>query len=102
MKVVQRCIIKIMPGKMTEAMELWGKHASIAKRLGCPPMRSYRCISGGGEFLHTIIVEADWDSCSEMEAFFDKMFADPEMQVLMLKWEAALESQEIELYTPTP
>jgi hypothetical protein len=102
MKVIQRGIMKIVPGKMAEAMELMEKHTAIATRLGCPPMRSYRCLSGGGEFFHTIVGEAEWDSFAAMEAFFENMFADPEMRALMAKWEAILESHEIQFYTPLP
>jgi len=102
MKVIQRGIMKVLPGKMAEAMELMKKHNALATRLGCPPMRSYRCISGGGEFFHTIIGEAEWDSFATMEAFFDKMMVDPEMQALMAKWETILESHELEFYMPMP
>ena len=100
MKVVQRGVMKVIPGKMAEAMELNGKHMAAAHRLGCPPMRSYRCLSGRGEFFHTIIGEAEWDSLAAMEAFFDKMMADAEMRELMAKWEGVLESHEIEFYLP--
>jgi len=76
--------MKVVPGKTGEAMELWGKHTAAANRLGCPSMKSYRCISGGGEFFHTIVGESAWDSFAAMEAFFDKMFADAEMQAQAL------------------
>jgi len=79
MKVIQRGIMKIVPGKMAEAMGLMGKHTAAAKRLGCPSMRLYRCLSGGGEFFHTIVGEAEWDSMAAMESFFDKMMADPDI-----------------------
>jgi len=102
MRVVQRGIMKVVPGKMAEAMELMGRHNAAAVHLGSPPMRQYRCISGGGEFFHTIIGEADWDSFAALETFFDKMMADPEMQELMARWEGVLESHEIEFYTPVP
>ena len=101
MKVIQRGIMKIVPGKMAEAMELMEKHTAAAMRLGCPSMRSYRPLIGG-EFFHTIIGEAEWDSMAALEAFFNKMMADPEMQALMVKWDAVMESHEIELYAPMP
>jgi len=69
MKVMQRGIMKILPGKMAEAMELNEKHHAAASRLGAPPMRSYRCLSGRGEFFHTLVGEAEWDSFGEMAAF---------------------------------
>ena len=99
MKVIQRGIMKVVPGKMAEAMELWEKHMAISTRLGCPSMRSYRPMIGG-EFFHTLIGESEWDSMAAMEAFFEKMFADPEIQALMAKWEAVIESYVVEFYTP--
>lgn len=103
MKVIQRGIMKIVPGKMAEAMELNKKHFAIVSRLGMPltAMRSYRPFIGG-EYMHTLIFEVEWDSFAAMEAFFEKMLADPEMQALMPKWDAVLESHVVELNTPMP
>ena len=100
MKVIQRGIMKMVPGKMAEAMQLNQKHMAIASRYGMPSLKAYRPFSGGGEYMHTIIFESEWDSLAAMEAFYDKAFADPEMQALMAQWDALLESHEIELYTP--
>ena len=102
MRVVQRGIMKIVPGKMEEAMKLNEKHSIAATRLGAPPWKAYRSLSGQGEFFHTIIEEAEWDSFASMEAFFERMMTDPEMQELMSKWESVLESHEIEFYLPMP
>ena len=52
----------------------------------------------GGEYMHTVIFEMEWDSLAEMAAFFEKVMADLEMQALMPKWETILESHEVELY----
>jgi hypothetical protein len=101
MKVMNREIMKVLPGKMGEAMELMQKHMAAATRLGVPPGgRGYRCISGGGDYFHTVVSEMDWDSLAAMEAFHEKTLADPEMQRLYAKWEAVLESHVIEVYTP--
>ena len=99
MKIIQRGTMRILPGKMGEAMDLFQKHTTIATRLGCPSMRSYRPLIGN-EFFHTIIGEAEWDSMAAIEAFFDKMMADSEMQALMAQWETVLESHVIEFYAP--
>jgi len=99
MKIIQRGTMKIVPGKMAEAMELMAKHTAAATRLGCPSMRSYRPVIGG-EYFHTIIGEAEWDSMAAMEAFYEKMMVDPEMQELMAKWEPVMESHVIEFYAP--
>jgi hypothetical protein len=102
MKVVQRGIMNVLPGKMAEAMELLEKHLAIVSRvLGVPreklPMRTYRPYLGGGDSLHTVIFEVEWDSLTAMADFFDKMMADPEMQGLMPKWEAIEQTHQVEI-----
>jgi len=37
-----------------------------------------------------------------MAAFFEKVMAEPEVQSMMPKWDAVLESHEVELYVPMP
>ena len=99
MKVLQRSIMKVIPGKMAEAMKLDKKHSAVAMRLGAPPMKKYRCFSGD-DFMHTLIVEAEWDSLAAMEAVQEKLAADPEIQAFMAKWETVLESLKLEFYLP--
>ena len=100
MKVIQRETMKVLPGKMAEAMKLVEKHTAITSRLGAPPWRGYRLLSGRGEYMHTLVFETEWDSLAAMEPIFEKMLADPEMQALVAKWDAILESNEFEIYTP--
>jgi hypothetical protein len=99
MKIIQKGTMKIVPGKMAEAMELMEKHTAASTRLGCPSMKSYRPLIGS-EFFHTIIGEAEWDSMAAMEAFYERMMEDSEMQALMAKWEPVMESHVIEFFTP--
>lgn len=107
MKVMQRGIMKILPGKMPEAMELLEKYMTVVSRLvEMPreklPMKTYRPFIGGGDFMHTIIFEVEWDSFTAFTAFFEKAMADPEIQAFMPKWEAVEESHEVELYMSMP
>ena len=102
MKVMQRGIMEITPGKMAETMELLEKYMAILNRYEAPSMRRYTPFFGGGDALHTIIFEVDWDSLSATEAFFEKVLADPDAQALMPKWEVVEESHEVELYMPMP
>ena len=96
MKVLQREIMKVLPGKMAEALILVEKHSSVARRLGASPWRVYRYIAN----MHTIVLETDWDSLAAMDAFFEKGFTDSEMQALVAKWEGILESDVLEFYNP--
>jgi hypothetical protein len=100
MKVMVRSIMKAVPGKMAEAMELEQKHMAIASRvLGISP-KCYRPLSGGGDVMNTIVSECEMDSLAAFEAHPERMMADPEAQALFPKLEAVIESMEVEFYTP--
>ena len=100
MKVMQRGIMKILPGKMAEAMALNEKFMAMSSRCGMSAiaMRMYRPFTGGGDAMHTVIFEIEWDSFTEMASFFEKVMADPEWRVQMSQWDVLLESHQVELY----
>jgi len=100
MKIIMRTIIKVVPGKMAEYMEVEEKSKAIASRHGMPPWRCYRCLSG--DSMHTIVYEMEWDSLAALETSFEKMFADSEHQELMAKSGAVIVSHENEFYLPMP
>ena len=102
MKVMARTIMKAVPGKMAELVELEKKHMAIANRVLRISGRCYRRISGGGDTMNTVIVEGEFDSLAAFEAHPQKMGADPEMQALMPKFDAVIESLEVEFYMPMP
>jgi hypothetical protein len=104
MKVIQRSVVKVVPGKMVEYMELEKERMPIATRLGMPPQRVYRLVSGEGDFFHTLIYELEWDSLAALEAYVEKMFTnpDPEIQALMAKYDALMENHTNEVYMPMP
>ncbi len=100
MKVIWRTTVKIVPGKMAEYMGLEERRKSMSSSLGMPPEKVYRCLSG--DSAHTIVYEMEWDSLAVMETALEKMFADPEMQAMMPKYDGLIVSHENELYTPMP
>jgi hypothetical protein len=102
MKVMERSIARIFPGKMAEAMKLLEEQMAIAKRYGMPPWRTYRPMIGGGDSRHTIVFEIEWDSLTAMVTFYEKAMADPEVQKQDREWEAVGESHEVELYMVMP
>ena len=102
MKVMVRSIMRFLPGKMVEGMKLEEKHMAIAKRVVGISARCYRPISGGGDSTRTIICETEFDSFAAFEAHPMKMGADPEMQKLMPKLDAVIDSFKVEFYTPIP
>jgi hypothetical protein len=103
MKVVQRETMKVLPGKMTETMELLGKHMALAKRLAPTNtvVRTYRPFFTE-EAVHTLVLEVEWESMATMEDFFKKAMADSEMPALMSKWDEVEESHKNELYMLMP
>ena len=104
MKVMQRAIMKFLPGKMAEGMKLLDEFmALISKKYGpFPSVRKYTPWLGGGNSLHTIILEIEWDSLTKISEFFQKSWADPEVMKTMPEWEKVEESHEVELYMVMP
>jgi hypothetical protein len=102
MQVMARTVMKAVPGKMAELVELEKKHMAIANRVLGISGRCYRPISGKGDTVNTIVIEGEFDSFAAFEAHPQKMGADPEMQALMPKYEGVIESMEVEFYMPMP
>jgi len=98
MKVIHRGIIKFVPGKAAEGMELLQKMIAVGARSGAGPWRCYRPSIGGGDVGHTFIFDTEWDSLASVEAVWEK--PDPEMQALMQKYDAIVENHTVEWYTP--
>ena len=100
MKVMQRGIMTVAPGKMAEAMALTEKLMALSSRYGMSTTgaRMYRPFTGGGDAMHTVVMEIEWDSLTEMAAFFEKMMADLEYQAQMAQWDVLLDTHEVELY----
>jgi len=56
MEVMARTIMKAVPGKMGELVELEKKHMAIASRVLGISGRCYRRVSGGGDTMNTIVI----------------------------------------------
>ncbi|MCP8312318.1 MAG: hypothetical protein L6M37_05145 [Candidatus Methylarchaceae archaeon HK02M1] len=104
MKFMQRMITRFLPGKMAEGTKLLDEFiALINKKYGpFPSVKKYTPWLGGGNALHTIILEIEWDSLTKMVTFFEKSWADPEVMKTMPEWEKVEESHEVELYMIMP
>ena len=100
MRVMMRSVIRVHPGKMEEATELEVRHMAIAERvLGVSP-RVYHRLSGGGDTMRTIVVEAELDSLAAFEGYPERLGGDPEMQELAPRLGEAIDTVEIEFYIP--
>ena len=102
MKVIMRAPVKVVPGKMAEYMELEEKRRPMVARLGYPPEKVYRLLSGEGDMFHTLVYEMEWDSLAAVEAHVLKMSTDPEMQAFQAQYDALIESHGLELYMLMP
>ena len=99
MKLIERDVWKILPGKMAEALELEKKELAVLNRLGVDiPVKHYRPFTGTMDCMHTIVAESDLGSFASVVALMGKLGADPEMQAVQAKWEEISESQVLELY----
>jgi hypothetical protein len=98
MKVIHRGIIKFVPGKMAEGMELMKEMMAASGQT----WKVYRPSIGGGDVGHTIVCETEWDSLAAVEAEWEKSQAEPEMQALMQKYDGVVEHHTVEWYMPMP
>ena len=102
MKIIQREIFRVVPGKRTEALELLKKLTTLEMNLGAPPAKHLRSISGTHERMNTLIFELEWDSFALMESVVEGMYMNPEVQAMLKKWEPLVASHEIEFYVRVP
>ena len=104
MKIMMRMIMRFVPGKLAEGRQLLEEFLDIIKRYETFPatsVRSYTPWIGGGDAMHTLIMEFDIDSLAKMAEFFEKAWADPKLMETMGQWDAIEESHKVELYMIT-
>ncbi len=99
--IINRLIQKVRPDKWDELEEIDKKFNEIESRIGFPPKKRYRCLSGPINW-NWIIIERQWESMAKMEKFMMKLYLDPESQKLSEKLNSIIEDQRIELYMPWP
>ena len=99
MIIVERMIQEIYPGKQADLEEIDKRYDAIEVGLGFPPKKQFWPISGVHAF-NTLILERQWASMADMEAAFEKSFANPDIQALNAELAAIVKSSRMELYTP--
>jgi len=99
--ILNRLIQKVRPDKWDELEEIDKKFNEIESRIGFPPKKRYRCLSGTIKW-NWIIIERQWESMAKMEKFNLKAYLDPEFQKLSEKLSSIIEDQRVELYIPWP
>lgn len=99
MKVVERLIQTIYPGKNAELDDIDKRYDAIESKLGFPPKKRLWCISGPYTF-NTLIIEREWESMAAMEATYEKSFANKDIQALGQEGQTIVQDSRMELYTP--
>ena len=99
--VIQRLIQEINNGKWDELEPIDKKFTEIENKLGYPPKKRYRCLSGPNT-TSTIIIERQWESLAKMEKISTKAFLDPEYGKLESQLDSIIKSQKQELLVPHP
>ena len=93
--------MRFVPGKLAEGRKLLEEFLAIIKKYDTFPatsVRKYTPWIGGGDAMHTVIMEFDIDSLAKMAEFFEKAWADPKLMQTMSQWDAIEESHNVELY----
>ncbi len=98
MKVVERRIFKIHPGKMDQVKGLEDRFWALERQFGFPSKRRYECLAGPHD-SETYSFERDWDSFAAAEAAIQKAYADPQLQALLEEGNAVFGSSHAEFYT---
>jgi hypothetical protein len=99
--VIQRLVQRVYNGKWDELEAIDKKFNEIEEKIGFPPKKRYRCLTGPHD-TNTIIIEHQWESLAKMEKIMTKAFLDPEYAKLGSQLDSIIESQHIELLVPHP
>ncbi len=99
--VIMRLIQRIASGKWDDLEEIDKKFNVIEEKLGYPPKKRFRSLSGAYD-NNVVIIEREWQSLAKMEKTMTKGFLDPELAKLEKKIESIIEWQKTELYVPHP
>ena len=97
--IIERMIQQIKPNKWHELETIDKKYDKVEKRLGFPPKKRYRCLTGGHN-TDTLIIERQWESLAAMEATYNKAFVDSEHQALSEESALIIKSNQVEIYMP--
>ena len=101
MKVLQRKVLKALPGRMPDVMEIAGQQIQLACRTcGASGGWSYMPLAEGAADLRTLVIEIEWDSVETQEEGHVVLKKDPEMLALEQRLARLVESSRGELYTP--
>ncbi len=96
-----RLIQRVANGKWDQLEEIDKKCTELEDKLGYPPKKRFRSLSGAYD-NNVVIIEREWQSLSKMEKVMTKGFLDPELTKLYKKLDSIIEWAKTELYVPHP
>ena len=97
MKIMERHIGKVRPGKWAELEQIEKQYDAIERPWGFPLKRRYRALYGSySRDAH--ITEREWDGMAVMEAALERAVARSEWLALGQDLNSVLESLQIEVY----
>ncbi len=99
--VIVRLIQRVFNGKWEKLEKIDKKFTEIEERLGYPPKKRYRYLTGSLD-NNTIIIERQFQSLAKMEKIMTKAFLDPEYQKLSSELDSIIESGKMEILVPHP
>jgi hypothetical protein len=101
MIIIERMVQEIYPDKWAELEEIDKKYNVVEARLGFPPKKRSRCISGKLS-MNTLIIERQWESLAKLEAANERAMQDAEYQALGMDGTSIIKNLHWELYMPMP
>jgi hypothetical protein len=98
MKILERNIKHILPGKQSEREALAKEVHIVESKYDFPPLKRFILFSGAGT-LGTEVMERQWPSLAAMETALEKAISDPEWQALNKELTAMSQGDaQVELY----
>jgi hypothetical protein len=101
MVIVERLIQQVKPGGWTDLEALDAKFNAVEQRLGFPAKRRLRYYFGGHD-TNTLVIERQWENLAQMEAAYERAFADPDWQALSAGTTAMISGDQHELLAELP
>ena len=98
MKVLERQVQRIHPLKWAELHIIDAKYNEIEAKFGFPKKRRFQALACGHDG-NTLVIEREWESMAVMEATYEKIFTDPNYQLLSPQLEGIILSSTLEIYT---
>jgi hypothetical protein len=102
MIILERYVQQVRPDRWAELQAIDRRASAVRQRLGFPPRKVWRALSGKSHGYNALIVERQWESFAQMEETLARALQDPEWQDVEAELAdmAVFESNEREFWMP--